>query len=328
MIFSLKKISKIINNFPKILQKNFKNMSKLYNKSSIWLKVFVISALLLLLIRKYNLNNPKREGFAQMDKYIIKENDDLYDDFYVDYYDDLSEDISKLKFELTEICHATEPTKKNSKILDIGCGTGNLVDKFVKKGYTIKGVDKSKAMVEKASNKFPDCDFVNSNALDSMSHPPNSFTHILCTYFTIYYMENKLPFFKNAYEWLKKDGTLTLHLVNRDKFNPIVNAADVLIAVSPQKYAKKRITNSLVKFKDFQYKADFKLQKHKNLAIFDETFKDDSSGNVRQNKHTLFMDTQKNILGLAKSAGFILQGKIDMVKCNYQYQYLYILKKA
>jgi hypothetical protein len=40
------------------------------------------------------------------------------------------------------------------------------------------------------------------------------------------------------------------------------------------------------------------------------------------------MDTQKNILGLAKSAGFILQGKIDMVKCNYQYQYLYILKKA
>ena len=25
-----------------------------------------------------------------MEKYVIKENDELYDDFYVDYYDDLS----------------------------------------------------------------------------------------------------------------------------------------------------------------------------------------------------------------------------------------------
>ena len=145
-------------------------------------------------------------------------------------------------------------------------------------------------MIEKAQEKHPGCDFTHSDALNSLSHKPNSFTHVLCTYFTIYYIENKLEFFKNAFDWLKSNGTLTLHLVNRDKFNPIVNAADVLIAVSPQKYAKKRITTSLVKFKNFQYKADFKLQKHKNKAIFDETFKDDSSGNVRQNKHTLYMD--------------------------------------
>ena len=202
-----------------------------------------------------------------------------------------------------------------------------LLKEFVKKGYKITGVDKSKAMIEKAQTKHPGCDFVNSDALNSLSHKPKSFTHILCTYFTIYYIENKLEFFKNAFDWLKSNGTMTLHLVNRDKFNPIVNAADVLIAVSPQKYAKKRITNSLVKFKNFQYKADFKLQKHKNKAIFDETFKDDSSGNVRQNKHTLHMDTQKNILSLAKSVGFILHGKIDMVGCNYEYQYLYVLRK-
>ena len=268
MNFSLKKISTFLKNLPTILIKFYKKSTKIYNKSSIWLKLFIIIALFLLFIKKFNLNNPKREGFSQMEKYVIKENDNLYDNFYVDYYDDLSKDLSKLKFEVNEICHATEPTKKNSKILDIGCGTGNLVNKFVKKGYKIKGVDKSKAMVDKASEKYPGCEFVHSDALDSMSHQPNSFTHILCTYFTIYYMEDKLTFFKNAYDWLKKNGTLTLHLVNRDKFNPIVNAADVLIAVSPQKYAKKRITNSLVKFKNFQYKADFKLQKHKKSSYF------------------------------------------------------------
>jgi len=328
MGFSYKKTSKIVIKFFKMIKRSYKTYTKKFNKSSIWLKLFLIGALILLFIKKYNLNNPKREGFSQMEKYVIKENDELYDDFYVDYYDDLSKDIAKIKFEISEICHATKPNKKNSNILDVGCGTGDLVQKFVKKGYKIKGVDKSEAMIKKAKEKFPECDFAKADALDTLSHPPNSFTHILCTYFTIYYIEDKLNFFKNAYEWLKKNGTMTLHLVNRDKFNPIINAADVLIAVSPQKYAKDRITNSLVKFKNFQYKADFKLQKHKNLAIFDETFKDDSSGNVRQNKHTLFMDTQKNILSLAKSVGFILQGKIDMVSCNYEYQYLYVLKKS
>lgn len=328
MNFSYKKCNNFINKSFKFLKRSYKTYTKKYNKSSIWLKLFVLGALFLLFIRKYKLNNPKREGFSQMEKYIIKENDELYDEFYVDYYDDLSNDLAKLKFETNEICHATKPDKKNSNILDIGCGTGNLVNKFTKKGYKIKGVDKSNAMIQKANQKFPSCDFAEADALNSLSHPPNSFTHILCTYFTIYYIEDKLQFFQNAYDWLKKNGTMTLHLVNRDKFNPIVNAADVLIAVSPQKYAKERITNSLVKFKNFQYKADFKLQKHKNLAIFDEKFQDDSSGNVRQNKHTLFMDTQKNILSLAKSVGFILQGKIDMVGCNYEYQYLYVLKKS
>ena len=122
-------------------------------------------------------------------------------------------------------------------------------------------------------------------------------------------------------------GYLVLHLVNRDKFDPILNSADPLHLVSAQKYAKKRITNSLVKFKDFQYKANFELDKSKNLAEFDETFKDDISGHVRQNKHKLYMETQKHILSMAKNIGFILQGKIDMVTTQYQYQYLYLLYK-
>ena len=62
---------------------------------------------------------------------------------------------------------------------------------------------------------------------------------------------------------------------------------------------------------------------HLDLAYF----KDDSTGHVRQNKHNLHMETQKYILGIAKNIGFILQGKIDMVATQYQYQYLYLLYK-
>jgi SAM-dependent methyltransferase len=316
----------IINKFYKQTIKFFIYLSKKYDKSSPWLKMLILLALLFLLLHRYNEYNPKIEGFAKLKKFELKENKDLYDEFYVKYYDKIMNDSYKTKYEFNEICHTSKPNKK-SEILDIGCGTGDLVKKFVKNGYKIKGVDKSKAMIDKAKSKYPECEFLQKDALNSMNHPPKSFTNILCTYFTIYYIKNKKQFFKNAFTWLKPNGTLTLHLVNRDKFNPIVNAADILLNVSPQKYAKNRITSSFVKFNNFKYKADFKLQKHKNQAIFDETFKDDKTGQVRQNKHTFYMDGQKNILTLAKQAGFILEGKINMNGCNYEHQYLYVLKK-
>ncbi len=322
MKFQIKSLNKFCNQITKL----FISLAKKYDKSSTWLKAVVLLALLFIFIHRYNEVNPVVEGFTQMKKYELKENDQLYDEFYAKYYDKIINDAYKTKYEFNEICY-TSKIDKNSEILDIGCGTGDLVKKFVKKGYKIKGIDKSKSMVKKAKSKHPECEFLQKDALNSMNHPPNSFTNILCTYFTIYYIKNKEQFFRNAYTWLKANGTLTLHLVNRDKFNPIVNAADILLNVSPQKYAKQRITNSFVKFKNFKYKADFKLHKHKNQAVFDEIFKDDKSGHVRQNKHTFYMETQKEILALAKQAGFILEGKINMDGCSYEHQYLYVLKK-
>ena len=39
------------------------------------------------------------------------------------------------------------------------------------------------------------------------------------------------------------------------------------------------------------------------------------------------METQKEILSMAKDAGFILNEKIDMMKCQYENQFIYILQK-
>ena len=119
-----------------------------------------------------------------------------------------------------------------------------------------------------SKKKYKDCKFKQGNALDSMIYPRNSFSTVTCFYFTIYYMEDKQKFINNVYDWLMPGGYFVLHLVNRDKFDPILNTADPLHIVSAQKYAKKRITNSLVKFKDFQYKANFELDKKNNLAEF------------------------------------------------------------
>ena len=304
-----------------------KKIMKFYAKSSIWTKlllwifvVFIIAGLM----RKYTT---VKEGFIQKETFILKEGPDIFDDFYVSIYDDLVFSQVKNKFEIGEIINTTKPTEE-SRLLDIGTGAGHHVNLFTQEGINAKGLDISPAMVARAKKLYPNSEFIQGDALDFMLFPDQSFTHISALYFTIYYIKDKLRFFQNCFDWLMPGGYMILHLVNRNKFDPIVEAADPLLLVSPQKFSKKRITNSLVKFKDFQYKADFDLKIDENEAIFTETFKDDNSKNVRQNLHKLYMEPQKNILSLAKEVGFILLGKIDMVSVQYEYQYIYILEKS
>jgi len=99
-----------------------------------------------------------------------------------------------------------------------------------------------------------------------------------------------------------------------------------LYIVSPQKYAKERITNTKVTFEDFVYTSDFKMDKNNDTAIFDEKFKF-NDGKVRKQEQVLYMDDTSTIVNMAQNSGFILQGKADMVKCGYESQYLYIFVK-
>ncbi len=310
----------------KKVMKFFKQINRVFMKQSIWTKTAIVMGIILVILMIVNKSAVYKEGFVQREKYILKRGAEIYDDFYSSIYDELVYDNVKNDFEVGEITRLVKPTQR-SRVLDIGSGNGHHVKLLEKSGYKVEGVDKSSAMVKSAKNKYPNCKFKQGDVLESMLYPKNNFTTITCLYFTIYYINDKHLFLQNCYNWLMPGGYLVLHLVNRDKFDPILNAADPLHLVSAQKYAKKRITNSLVKFKDFQYKANFELDKSKNLAEFDETFKDDTTGHVRQNKHKLHMETQKHILGIAKNIGFILQGKVDMVTTQYQYQYLYLLYK-
>jgi hypothetical protein len=58
-------------------------------------------------------------------------------------------------------------------------------------------------------------------------------------------------------QWLMPGGHVIVHLVNRDKFDPILPPGNPLYVVSPQKYAKKRITHTKVKFHGFAYESEF-----------------------------------------------------------------------
>ena len=43
--------------------------------------------------------------------------------------------------------------------------------------------------------------------------------------------------------------------------------------------------------------------------------------------HTLYMNSQKQVLSYAKKAKFDLVEVIDMKKCDFKYHYLYVLQK-
>ena len=310
------------------LSQQINSIGKIYNKSSTWGKIFILFLLLVLIvvIFKGTKSLSRKEGFQQNDQFLIKRDGEVYDDFYADIYDYLVFNEIKNEFEIGEIVNKTSPSSK-SVILDIGCGTGHHVSRLAQQDLNVIGIDISPDMIAKAKENYPDYDFRVADAMINGTFQPSTFTHILCLYFTIYYFKDKLMFFNNCYDWLMPGGYLIVHLVNRDHFDPILPPGNPLMIVSPQKYAKSRITTTKVKFDNFSYSSEFKLEKEKDEAKFVEKFKDDVTGKVRQNEHTLYMESQKDILVLAQEAGFIIQGQIDLIKTQYEYQYLYILIK-
>jgi SAM-dependent methyltransferase len=318
--------------------RNIKRSYNIFSKTTLLHKVLYFLAALICVSLITNYGRKRVEGFEKKTK-EKKTNDfdmredipQIYDDYYVNIYDDLVFNKNKNDFEIGKIIALSKPTE-TSMFLDIGSGTGHHVSSLKAHGYKAIGIDISPSMVKKAQSTYPDLEFKQADAVDSMIFPANSFTHITCFYFTLYYIQDKQKFFENCFNWLIPGGFLAIHIVNRDKFDPIIPAGNPFNIVSPQKYAKKRITTTTVNFDELEYKSQFDMKEtilsnDSPNAFMIETFKNIKNGNVRKNEHKLFMITQAEILDIAKSVGYIIHAKIDMLPCQYESQYIYILQK-
>jgi ubiquinone/menaquinone biosynthesis C-methylase UbiE len=317
-------IEERMNPLMKSISKPFKSITNLYKKTSTWGKILFFVILIMITCSMFKT---RKEGFEQTKNYMFKSGTDIYDDFYSDIYDFLVFSDVKDDYEVGEIINSTKPTQE-SIILDIGSGTGHHVGLLNKKGFKTIGLDKSQSMIKKAKENYPEYDFVKGDAMNAMQFQPSSFTHITCLYFTIYYIKDKMHFFKNCMKWLMPGGSLVVHIVDREMFDPILPPANPLVMLTPQRYAKERITNSTITFDDFKYNANFDLNSDKNSATFIEKFKNkDTDKTFRKQEHTMYMESEQDILTMAKDVGFIIKGKIDLIKSGYEYQYLYLFQK-
>lgn len=284
-----------------------------------------LSLAVLLLISMIAFTRKHKEGFTQSESFIMKEGPEVFDQFYSSVYDALVFNQVKNDFEIGEIINVTSPTTQ-SIILDIGSGTGHHVGKLIESGLIALGIDNSPSMIAKAKDNYPSGNFRLGSAEDSLLFESDSVTHILCLGMTIYSIKDKRSFFQNCFNWLVPGGYLALHLVNRDRFDPVLPVGNKLDIFAPQQFSTERVMDTRAKFDDFEYKGQFEIFPN-DLARYKEIFIDDRSKVVRQNNHVYYMQPQKKILAEAQDCGFIQTAQIDLLNAGYDYQYVYILQK-
>jgi 2-polyprenyl-3-methyl-5-hydroxy-6-metoxy-1,4-benzoquinol methylase len=299
------------------------------NPNKMWLRILVILLIVILgitIYKQFYCSQFGKEGFEQKDKFILKRDENIYDNFYAEIYDKLHKPENQVDYILNFIDSNTQCSNE-SVFLDVGSGTGDLVQKLKSKGYNAYGIDKSKAMVDKSQEKYPENHCQCVNASDPLAFEKSTFSHVLCVNKTIYEMENKSTFFNNCYFWMKPGGYLMVNLVEPSKFDATIPAGKTYIS-NPQSYSKTRITDTYIDFIDFNYRAKYDF-KNDSTVIVKETFTDAATNNIRQNELTMHMEPIENILKIAKTNGFIVHGKSSMKSMNGdENQFLYILERT
>jgi SAM-dependent methyltransferase len=270
------------------------------------------------------------EGFANPDgpdgDIVVLGNEHLFDDFYSRVYDIVVDGGTRQKAEVVmtlNYAKTVRPDPKAIQALDIGCGTGGNVALFKAEGVgKAVGLDESDAMVAAARRRNPKGDYRVGAAEVAGQFAASEFNLVTMYYFTYYYLKDPDACFRNIYNWLQPGGVLVIHLVNREKFDPILEAASPFVAFSLQKYTKERTTRSRVSFDKFDYEADFNLDG--DNATFREEFRFKKGGKIRRQTHTLRMPRMETVVARAEANGFTYKQYLDMTGVGYEYQYLFV----
>lgn len=264
---------------------------------------------------------------------VWMDNDSLYDTFYASVYDHLTQGSTRSQAEVGLILH--EWTKRGDdlskfEILDAGCGTGIVTASFAKMGCKrVVGLDKSAAMLnqartktipqttlteeQKAAIEWRQADLYSPSAAEG-----GEFSHAVVLYFTLYTFADKEAFLRCLFHWIRPGGRLVLHVVNKHKFDPMLESSAPWLGFSLQKYSDKRVTKSEVTFNKFKYTGDFELTDP--AAEFRETFRF-NDGKVRRQRHTLRMEDMSKIVEMAKAVGWEYLGHTDLTPISFEYAF-------
>jgi len=312
--------------------------------------LLVISYLMILMTDRLGGSSSKsKEGFttttlATTDKKGLSaaaesqaswiENEDLFDDFYASVFTKLTQNENLIQAE-TALClqeFSKHHPVKELTVLDVGCGIGIATCAFAKQGVKqVIGLDRSKAMLRYATNttltnttltgiQKEAVEFRLSDALTPSAFMAAEGDAACILYFTVYYFGKQLDtLFRNLHLWIKPGGTLAIEVVNKYKFEPVLDCSNPWVGVSPQRYSKQRLTTSKAVFDKFEYEADFELEDPK--AEFRETFRF-KDGSFRRQRHRLVMPSIQEIIKMASENGWQYTKYVDLMPLTFSYGYL------
>lgn len=284
--------------------------------------------LIALIYKKMTVGDIK-ESFVSNSEIVKKTGAlEIYDSFYSDIYDQLFQSDLKNEYECVQMhkLYLKDWKGPKIKILDAGCGTGHHLRILKRYGHHVEGLDQSKHMLKKAKRQCPEAIIRQGNFDDPNVYEPRRFTHITCLFFTIYYSKNLTKLFKNFNRWLQPDGMLFIHVVVRDKFDPVLERASSLIPLfDPQRHNKERATHTQLEFKEFAYESDWDLSKTKSK--FSEVIRFKKEPYARQHVHQFRLVNPKSIILRANNNGFELIKALDLFLAGHNNNYLMAFRK-
>ena len=222
----------------------------------------------------------------QPNQLTFKTNSDIYDKEYAAIYDTITNDFYRTQKEMNTLLSTTS---NNSIVLDLGSGTGHIVHEINEKGVRAIGIDKSRAMIN-YSKKYPH-QYREGNILDADSFYHESFTHITCFYYTLYYIQNKKQIFDNAYKWLTPGGIFIVEMTTSCT------------------YGTPSIHNDKYTYK----------QKIKGNKVYETITR---GKKVRKNEHIFYIEPISDIVTMAENVGFTVDSSE-----TYKNNVIYIFKK-
>jgi len=299
---------------------------------------WILALTILLLLLVSTMHRMDREFFETEEKgeksVSYEDPTDIYDSLYAKVYDQLFTTPERISFEkgiIEDNALGSWPVAE-TKILDACCGTSPHSEWMCEKGVDIVGVDTSENMLQKARERCKSGRYYRGDITRAETFAPKSFSHAMLLYFSIYQFRNQKMVLDHIYSWLKPGGIFVLHLVDPDKFDPILDAASPFMMFSLQRYSKERVIESSVTFDMFTYKSRFIKEKNDEDATFEEvlTFSDPSDNGgakYREHRHRLHMPSIDAMLETVKSSGFTRHEMVDMTPAGYEYQYILLFTK-
>lgn len=264
---------------------------------------------------------------------------ELFDDFYAQIYDQLAQGSVRLQAETGLALHAFKQNGtdvSDMTILDAGCGTGIVTSALAKMNVNkVIAVDVSPAMIRRAQKttipsttltekQKENIDFRQADLLNPSALQPGEVTNAVVFYFVLYYLRDIKAFFRNLYVWTKPGGMIAVEVVNKYKFDPMLDSSAPWMGFSLQKYSKDRITQSKVTFDKFEYEGKFDLIDP--VAEFRETFRF-KDGTVRRQKHVFVMPAIQEIVKTAQTVGWEYKSYVDLTSIGFEYAYLLLFRR-
>lgn len=257
-----------------------------------------------------------------------------FDEFYVPFYDKLYQVEDRVKEEVDILVRNCQMDGENSRVLDVACKTGVLVNALHEKGIVhVRGIDESGASIaygQKQKNRLEDLISQKNVQTDTLAFERGEFTHILMMDRAIYQLEDRIDFLRKCYHWLEFGGYLVVHLIDPLRFDTIIPLAKKMSHLPrniDRAMTQERIPVSTIDMIHTKYtsKYDDSEVKSKGILRQEETFEDQTSTNkIRRNEHVFTgVDEIDAIVQDIQFCRFQAIGQIAYLFDTHQYIYLF-----